>query len=116
MCGRFLLDPTNSKEIEEIIRKFEAKNQEGKTGKMFPTNTVPLLVGTSDYDNERGFTPEIIDAIIDNNTKTRKSKIDELGRKTWEYIDSRGNKVVTNDRGGIVSVHSSAPKGKYIPK
>lgn len=66
--------------------------------------------------NERGFTPEIIDAIIDNNTKTRKSKIDELGRKTWEYIDSRGNKVVTNDRGGIVSVHSSAPKGKYIPK
>ncbi|WP_086313630.1 hypothetical protein A5821_001155 [Enterococcus sp. 7F3_DIV0205] len=66
--------------------------------------------------NERGFTPERIDAIIDNNMKTRKSKIDELGRKTWEYIDLRGNKVVTNDRGGIVSVHSSAPKGKYIPK
>ena len=48
MCGRFLLDPTDSKEIEEIIRKIEAKNLEIKTGEIFPTNTVPLLVGTSD--------------------------------------------------------------------
>ncbi|MCA5014527.1 MULTISPECIES: SOS response-associated peptidase [unclassified Enterococcus] len=50
MCGRFLLDPTDSKEIEEIIWKIEAKNQEIKTGEIFPTNTVPLLVGTSDHD------------------------------------------------------------------
>ncbi|WYK01048.1 hypothetical protein A5821_002174 [Enterococcus sp. 7F3_DIV0205] len=28
MCGRFLLDPTDSKEIAEIIRRIEAKNQE----------------------------------------------------------------------------------------
>jgi len=48
--------------------------------------------------------------------KTRSSRIDELGRKTWEYIDPRGNKVVTNEWGGIISVHSPAPGGVYIPK
>ncbi|WP_208929192.1 hypothetical protein [Enterococcus rotai] len=66
--------------------------------------------------NERGFTPETIDSIIDNNMKNRSSRIDELGRKTWEYIDPRGNKVVTNEWGGIISVHSPAPGGVYIPK
>ncbi|EGY1138479.1 hypothetical protein ATS86_002176 [Listeria monocytogenes] len=66
--------------------------------------------------NERGFSKETIDSIIDNNLKTRKSKVDEMGRKTWEYTDVRGNKVVTNESGGIVSVHSPAPGGNYIPK
>ncbi|WP_304362597.1 RHS repeat-associated core domain-containing protein, partial [Listeria monocytogenes] len=37
--------------------------------------------------NERGFSKETIDSIIDNNLKTRKSKVDEMGRKTWEYTD-----------------------------
>ena len=66
--------------------------------------------------NERNFTPDSIDAIINNNKKTRKSKVDEFGQKTWEYVDARGNKVVTNESGGIVSVHSPARGGKYIPK
>ncbi|TQR45003.1 hypothetical protein C7Y44_11885 [Paenibacillus popilliae] len=60
--------------------------------------------------NERGFTPQAIDNIINNNKKNRKSRIDEKGRKTWE--DSRGNKIVTtNESGGIVSVHSPAEGG-----
>lgn len=66
--------------------------------------------------NERGFSKEVVDSIINNNKKKRKSKVDGQGRKTWEYTDARGNKVVTNESGGIVSVHSPAPGGKYIPK
>ncbi|MFE6796508.1 polymorphic toxin-type HINT domain-containing protein [Paenibacillus chitinolyticus] len=66
--------------------------------------------------NERGFTSQAIDNIINNNKKNRKSKVDDQGRKTWEYTDSRGNKVVTNESGGIISVHSPAEGGVYIPK
>ncbi|WP_441296711.1 RHS repeat-associated core domain-containing protein [Bacillus sp. AFS002410] len=66
--------------------------------------------------NERGFSKKACDDIIRNNRKTRKSKIDGKGQKTWEYTDSRGNKVVTNERGGIVSVHSKLKGGHYIPK
>jgi hypothetical protein len=33
MCDRFLLDPTDSKEIEEVIRKIETKNQDIKNKK-----------------------------------------------------------------------------------
>ncbi|EUJ23389.1 hypothetical protein PGRAN_08509 [Listeria grandensis FSL F6-0971] len=66
--------------------------------------------------NERDFSKDTIDSIIDNNMKTRKSKVDDLGRKTWEYTDARGNKVVTNESGGIISVHSPLPGGTYIPK
>ena len=66
--------------------------------------------------NERGFSPEKIDSIISNNKKNRTSKIDGSGRKTWEYTDNRGNKVVTNESGGIVSVHSPQSNGNYIPK
>ncbi|KOP68476.1 hypothetical protein AMS62_26965 [Bacillus sp. FJAT-18019] len=66
--------------------------------------------------NERGFTPQTIDNTINNNKKNRKSKVDDQGRKTWEYTDARGNKIVTNESGGIVSVHSPAEGGMYIPK
>jgi RHS repeat-associated protein len=66
--------------------------------------------------NERGFSSQTIDNIINNNKKNRKSKVDDLGRKTWEYTDARGNKVVTNESGGIISVHSPASGGVYIPK
>ncbi|MET1923477.1 DUF6531 domain-containing protein [Enterococcus faecalis] len=66
--------------------------------------------------NERGFSKEVIDSIITNNKNNRKSKIDGFGRKTWEYVDKRGNKVVTNESGGIISVHSPKKGGYYIPK
>lgn len=51
-----------------------------------------------------------------NNKKNRKSKVDVQGQKTWEYTDARGNKVVLNESGGIISVHSPAEGGVYIPK
>jgi hypothetical protein len=71
---------------------------------------------TQASDELRGFTGDRIDAIVDNNAASRAGKVDDQGRKTWEYTDSRGNKVVTNERGGIVSAHSPAPGGRYIPK
>jgi len=40
--------------------------------------------------NERGFSSQTIDSIIRNNKNNRKSKIDDQGRKTWEYTDARG--------------------------
>jgi hypothetical protein len=66
--------------------------------------------------NERGFNAQTIDNIVNNNKKNRVSKVDGEGKKTWEYTDFRGNKVVTNENGGIVSVHSPAEGGVYIPK
>ncbi len=38
------------------------------------------------------------------------------GKKTWEYRDNRGNTVVTNEGGGIVTVFSPGPKGYYIER
>jgi hypothetical protein len=65
--------------------------------------------------NRRGFTLDRIDKIIDNNKASRKSKVDEQGRKTWEYTDNRGNKVVTNEKGDIVTVYGPAKNenGEY---
>jgi hypothetical protein len=65
---------------------------------------------------ERNFTLERVDAIIDNNRANRVGVVDSQGKKTWEYTDARGNKVVTNEAGGIVSVHSPATGGVYIEK
>ncbi len=65
---------------------------------------------------ERNFTDERIDAIVENNTKSRVGKVDQLGAKTWEYSDSRGNTVVTNEKGGIITVYSRAPGGAYADK
>ena len=67
-------------------------------------------------NNARGFTGDRIDAIIANNRATRVGKVNAKGQKTWEYSDSRGNKVVTNERGGVVTVFSPSPGGLYIPK
>lgn len=64
--------------------------------------------------NERGFSTKNIDDIVDN-CKKPKTKVDWEGKKTYEYVDNRGNKVVLNEKGGIVSVHSPASGGKYIP-
>jgi HK97 family phage portal protein len=71
---------------------------------------------TEESDKKRGFTGDRIDAIIDNNAQSRVGKVDLQGRKTWEYTDARGNKIVTNERGGIVSAHSPAADGIYIEK
>ncbi|MGG5341966.1 hypothetical protein [Enterococcus sp. AZ192] len=50
MCGRFFLDPTDSKEIEEIISKIEAKTKAIKTEEIFPIRPVPVWIRTSDHD------------------------------------------------------------------
>ena len=86
-----------------------------KTGDMTPGGHSFSKHG-AERANERGFTAEAIDNIINNNRKNRASKVDGDGNKTWEYTDARGNKVVTNESGGIISVHSPAAKGVYIPK
>jgi HK97 family phage portal protein len=64
----------------------------------------------------RNFTDQRIDAILENNGATRIGKIDQQGRKTWEYRDPRGNTIVTNENGGIVTVFSAVPGGVYIEK
>lgn len=50
MCGRYFLDPRESKEIEEIIKNIQNKNMKVKTGEIYPSNNVPLIVGTSDHE------------------------------------------------------------------
>ncbi len=65
---------------------------------------------------QRNFSEQRIDAIVENNAKSRIGKVDEYGKKTWEYTDARGNTVVLNEQGGIVTVFSPAPKGIYIEK
>ena len=65
---------------------------------------------------ERGFTDERIDAIVENDAKSRVGKVHASGAKTWEYSDPRGNTVVTNESGGIVTVYSRLPGGNYVEK
>lgn len=70
--------------------------------------------------NERGFDPNTIDSIIDNNYKHRVKEINENGEVRWRYQDKRGNTVITDEWGDtIVTVYSypkSANGGNYIPK
>lgn len=70
--------------------------------------------------DERGFTSETIDNIINNNKKNRVKEIGDDGKAQWRYQDSRGNTVITDEWGeNIVTVYSY-PQGKnggnYIPK
>lgn len=46
MCGRYQLDPSESTEIERIVRQVQDKI---KTGEIFPTNSVPVL---AEFANE----------------------------------------------------------------
>ncbi|MDG0873393.1 hypothetical protein L5D93_13280 [Paenibacillus thiaminolyticus] len=71
--------------------------------------------------NERGFTSEQIDNIINNNKNNRVKEIDpDDGSVTWRYQDKRGNTVITDEWGDkLVTVYShpqSINGGKYIPK
>ena len=50
MCGRYFLDPEKSKEIDEIIKNVQTKNMNVKTGEIYPSNNVPLIIGTSDHE------------------------------------------------------------------
>lgn len=46
MCGRYYIDDETSKEIEKILQELDKKNlgKSCKTGEIFPTDTVPILV------------------------------------------------------------------------
>lgn len=46
MCGRYYIDDETSREIEKILKDIDKKNtgKQYKTGEIFPTDTVPILV------------------------------------------------------------------------
>ncbi|MDU6264207.1 MAG: SOS response-associated peptidase [Anaerocolumna aminovalerica] len=50
MCGRYYIDDETSKEIEKILQNIDKKNsgKSYKTGEIFPTETVPILVAQKD--------------------------------------------------------------------
>jgi len=50
MCGRYYIDDETSKEIEKILQDLDKKNSEKnyKTGEIFPTDRVPILVAQKD--------------------------------------------------------------------
>jgi RHS repeat-associated protein len=64
--------------------------------------------------DERGFSDQAIDAIVDNNRGER--VIDEEGRLTREHTDARGNTVVMGENNQIVTVFSPAEGGTFIPR
>ncbi|MBO0441513.1 SOS response-associated peptidase [Candidatus Enterococcus ikei] len=49
MCGRYFLDPGESEEIDDIIKNIQSKNMDVKTGEIFPSNNVPLIVGRKNH-------------------------------------------------------------------
>ena len=51
MCGRYNFTVEQSDELREIIEKLNAKihGKEMKTGEIFPTNQVPLIVGEHNH-------------------------------------------------------------------
>lgn len=50
MCGRYYIDDETSKEIEKILQDIDKKSsgKSYKTGEIFPTETVPILVAQKD--------------------------------------------------------------------
>ena len=46
MCGRYVLnEDAQEREIREIIEEVQRKNETFKTGEIFPTDKVPILIG-----------------------------------------------------------------------
>lgn len=51
MCGRYYIDDETSREIEKILSELDKKklgDKSYKTGEIFPTNIVPILVSQND--------------------------------------------------------------------
>lgn len=77
MCGRFtLFADEDIKEINKIIKQVEAKNKNIKTGEIYPTNTVPVL-------------------LFNNNTI-------EADTAKWGFNGFKGNNVIINARSETV--------------
>ena len=62
-------------------------------------------VHSAERTEERNFSSQKIDTIIDSNMRNRQSAIDENGQKVWRYQDARGN---------TYSHPKSKNNGKYI--
>lgn len=90
-----------------------------QTGDKTPRGRVYTKHG-ADRTNERKFTSEIIDNIIDNNRKNRVREINpEIGTVQYRYQDKRGNTVITDEfTTRIITLYSypeSKNKSEYIP-
>jgi Phage portal protein len=96
--------------VEQVADKPGGKDQYGKT----PRGRSYTKHG-KDQQDLCGFTDKNIDDIVDNNKRVSDG-IDDQGRKTWRHTDSRGNTVILNEQGGIVTVYSNRPGSAYIPK
>ncbi len=108
------------RKLQEQKKAQEQKNKDViKKGDVTPRGRVFTEHG-AERANERGFTKEVVDSIVDNNSKKRVKEIDPItGKVTWRYQDSRGNTVITNENGDIVTVYNhpeSKNKGNYVPK
>ncbi len=57
MCGRYYIDDETSKEIQKIIEELDKKSSAPriKTGEIYPTDDVPILVGKSN-----GIEPDVL--------------------------------------------------------
>ncbi|YCH47011.1 hypothetical protein M1D91_14570 [Enterobacter sp. SA197] len=71
--------------------------------------------------NERNFTSDLVDSIINNNKAKRVKEIDkQTGKPVWRYQDKRGNTIITDEYTKKIITVYSHPKGtndgSYIPK
>lgn len=74
MCGRYYIDDDTAKEIEKIVAELDKKysNKSYKTGEIFPTNDVPILVAKG-----KNIEPEVV---------------------KWGFPNFKGNGVIINAR------------------
>ncbi|MBU5331866.1 SOS response-associated peptidase [Anaerocolumna aminovalerica] len=74
MCGRYYIDDETSKEIEKILQNIDKKNsgKSYKTGEIFPTETVPILVA-----QKEDMVPDLL---------------------TWGFPNSKSKGVIINAR------------------
>lgn len=61
MCGRYNFTVEQSDELREIIEKLNAKIHGGeyKSGEIFPTNQVPLLIGEQNFRGDNDTSPTL---------------------------------------------------------
>ncbi|EOD2820400.1 TPA: hypothetical protein U2K68_001603 [Providencia stuartii] len=91
-----------------------------KAGDVTPKGRTYIKHG-AERAEERGFSSEQIDNIIDNNQKSKTKQIDPMsGEQTWRYQDKRGNTVFTDEHSQCIITVYSHPKNindtKYISK
>lgn len=105
-------DPTSESEEKEV--DWESFPPFGETPKGHPHtehtagNSTTGEIGRAE---ERGFSDEAIDTIVEENEGIEKE--DDQGRITHMHTDARGNTVVLNVAGEIVTVFGQGPGDSY---